>query len=519
MRSVSNTDTESRTKKTLLNARVNLIFYFLTLVLSFFSRKIFLDCLGAEFIGLTGTLYNLLGFLNLAELGIGIAIGYVLYKPLYDRDEKKICEIISVMGYLYRWIGIIILIIGCIIACFLPFIFPDTGFPLSLIYFAYFSFLTSSLIGYFINYRQNLLSADQRNYVVTSYFQSANILKIIVQLSILYYNRNLYLWIIIEFIFGIIHALILNLKINQTYPWLKTNISSGRKLLKQYPEIGRYIKQLFIQKISYAVQYQTVPILIYYFVDLSTVAFYGNYTIITDKLSQLVNTFFDSSSAGVGNLIAEGNKTKIKKLFWELLSFRYFVGGVISFSVYVLIDPFISLWLGEEYLLRNIVVFLISVNIFISYTRGGVMQFLFGYGLFRDVWAPVMEVIVNLTVAISAGSLWGLPGVMLGGIVGQILIVCIWKPCFLFRAAFEEPIWNYWKYIIVYFFNILAPVFAIIYIINPYLPIEPSRSMLNWILFALIEVCIYVILSMSLFLLLTQGFRDLMKRLPFLRRD
>lgn len=142
---------ESRVKKTLLNARVNLIFYFLTLCLSFFSRKIFLDCLGADFVGLTGTLQNLLGFLNLAELGIGTAIGYLLYKPLFDNNRGQINEIISVMGYLYRWIGFIILGAGIILSCFLPLIFPDsdTGFQLPLIYFAYYAFLFSSLIGYF----------------------------------------------------------------------------------------------------------------------------------------------------------------------------------------------------------------------------------------------------------------------------------------------------------------------------------------------------------------------------------
>ena len=132
---------ESRVRKSLLNARVNLIFYFLTLALSFFSRKIFLDTLGADFVGLTGTLQNLLGFLNLAELGIGSAIGYVLYKPLFDHDETKINEIISVFGYLYRWIGKIILIAGCILAFFLPLIFPNTEFDLGLIFFAYFSLL------------------------------------------------------------------------------------------------------------------------------------------------------------------------------------------------------------------------------------------------------------------------------------------------------------------------------------------------------------------------------------------
>lgn len=238
---------ESRVKKTLLNARVNLIFYFLTLLLSFFSRKIFLDCLGADFVGLTGTLQNLLGFLNLAELGVGSAIGYLLYKPLYDHDQIKINEIISVMGYMYRWIGFIILGAGCILSCFLPWIFPDsdTGFHLSLIYFAYFAFLGSSLIGYFINYRQNLLGADQRNYVVTAYFQTANLVKVMIQMALAYYTQNLYLWVVVEFTFGIIYSFILNWKINQTYPWLKAEVKLGRKLFKKYPEVMSYTKKIF----------------------------------------------------------------------------------------------------------------------------------------------------------------------------------------------------------------------------------------------------------------------------------
>lgn len=93
---------ESRVQKSVLNAKVNLIFYFAILILSFFSRRIFLDNLGADFIGFTGTLSNLLGFLNLAELGIASAIGYVLYQPLFDGDQKQIIKIISVFGYLYK---------------------------------------------------------------------------------------------------------------------------------------------------------------------------------------------------------------------------------------------------------------------------------------------------------------------------------------------------------------------------------------------------------------------------------
>ena len=182
---------ESRVKKSLLNARVNLIFYVLILLISFFSRKIFLNCLGADFVGLTGTLMSLLNFLNLAELGISTAIGYVLYKPIFEHDETRINEIISVLGYMYRWIGRIIIAAGVALSCFLPVIFPSTGFSYGIIYFAYYSFLASSLIGYFANYRQTLLGADQRNYVVAFYFQTASIIKIICQMMV--YGKLLFM--------------------------------------------------------------------------------------------------------------------------------------------------------------------------------------------------------------------------------------------------------------------------------------------------------------------------------------
>lgn len=157
---------ESRLHKSYLNARVNVFFYLVTLFISFFSRKIFLDKLGADFVGLTSTMQNLLGFLNLAELGIGASIGYVLYKPIFDGNRDRIKEIVSVLAYLYRNVGLLILGAGLLLACFLPYIFADAGIRLGVIYFAYFAFLTSALISYFVNYRQTLLGADQRNYVV-----------------------------------------------------------------------------------------------------------------------------------------------------------------------------------------------------------------------------------------------------------------------------------------------------------------------------------------------------------------
>ena len=134
---------ESRTHKSLLNAKVNLVFYFLALIVSFFSRKIFLDHLGADFIGLTGTLQNILGFLNLAELGVGASVSYALYQPIAKGDKEEISRIVSVFGCLYRYIGGFVLAAGIVVSAFFPVIFRHTIFEMGIIYFAFFSLLTS----------------------------------------------------------------------------------------------------------------------------------------------------------------------------------------------------------------------------------------------------------------------------------------------------------------------------------------------------------------------------------------
>ena len=271
---------ESRVQKSLLNAKVNLLFYFLSLGLSFFSRKIFLDCLGAEFLGLSGTLTNILGFLSLAEMGVGTAVAFNLYKPLAEDNRLKISELVSVFGYLYHRIGIFICIVSLILSCFIPLIFKNSQIELSIIYFAYFSILLSSLLGYFINYKQILLSADQKNYVVTKYLQSSVLIKITLQIAISYFYKSLVGWITLEIIFAILGCILLNWKISKEYPWLSVSVKKGQQAYPQNRQIITYTKQIFVHKIKDFLLSQSDQILIFAFVSLKMVAYYGNYTLI-----------------------------------------------------------------------------------------------------------------------------------------------------------------------------------------------------------------------------------------------
>ena len=499
---------ESRVRKSLLNARVNLIFYILTLFVSFFSRKVFLDCLGTDFIGLTSTLQNLLSFLNLAELGIGTSIGYLLYKPLFDSDHQKINEIISVMGYLYTWIGRVILAGGCIMACFLPLIFPSTGFDLLLIYFAFFSFLASSLIGYFINYRQNLLAADQRNYVVTGYYQTVTIIKTILQMALVYYIQSYYLWVAIELTFGILYSFILNWRIDKTYPWLRSEVKQGRQLFKKYPEVMKYTKQVFVHQLCGMVQFQTIPLLTYTFVNLHLVALFGNYTLVMDKLTTMMNQVLGSTSAGVGNLIAEGNVAKQKAVFWQITTIRCWVAGIVCISFFYVITPFIILWLDRGYLLSDTIVFLQVFCVFTQLTNDTSGEFIYGHGLFKDVWSSYAQVILFLVAAVTGGYFLGLTGILIAKIISIGVIRGIWKPYFLFTEGFRTSVLEYWRTFIYKVILLLTPVTIVV---SSHWFIFGCIHSEN--IFASIAVSVsYVVVSTLVFYAIDKDFRNIMTK-------
>jgi O-antigen/teichoic acid export membrane protein len=503
-----------RVHKSILNAEVNLLFYFLSLFLAFFSRKIFLECLGDEFIGLTGTLNNILGYLNLAELGIGSCISFFLYKPLQSNNHQETQELLSVIGYLYRWIGIIILVCSIAISLFFPFIFSNEELGLGIVYFSFYSFLGSSLIGYFINYREVLLAADQKSYLVAIYFQSAGILKTALQIFLALTYKNLFLWVAIEFLFGIIGCVILNWKIDKEYPWLKTDKSQGKFLLKKYPGILKNTRQIFIHQIKDFILSKSDELFVFIFVSLKMVAYYGNYIMIISKVSLLFKSALDAVNAGIGNLVAEGNKYQIRKIFWELMTIRHFVAGVLCYSIYCYIEPFISLWLGCEYILDHRILVLLAIYIYISNSRGVVDAFNHAYGLYADVWSAWAELILNVSVTIVAGIYYGIIGILLGKLISVGFIVILWKPYYLFSSGFKDSIVLYWNGAIRYYL-IFGLSFILGFIINQVIPVNPYTSFYSWMLYCFMSIMAYLAINIALLLCFAKGAKDCIKRIKF----
>lgn len=435
---------DTRTSKSIKNAQVSVFYYFVQLILGFFARKIFFDYLGSEVLGLDTTAGNLIGMLGLAELGIGSTIGYFMYKPLFDGDTDRLNKIVALQGWLYRRVAAVIIGLSAILMLFFPWIFEKSDLPLWMPYATFIVMLIGALIGYFFNFRMLVLDADQKTYKVYRVTQGADILFKVTLLCLLPFVSNPFLFYLgftlLSKIFG---SVWLNYIIRQEYPWLSEKGIDPKAVLQEIPDIITKTKQVFVHRVSGVIFDQICPLLMYAFTSLTIIAYYGNYLMIAGKISSLIGTMFNSTGAAIGNLIASGDKPQIHKVFWELIDSRLCITWTCLFSIYFLVQSFIIVWLGEEYLLSGRLVALLVIQQAITMNRTTVDSFLYGHGLFRDIWAPAVEGVAMLVFSYVLGSFLGIEGVLLGVIISQTLIVGLWKPFFLFTQGFMDSAWDY----------------------------------------------------------------------------
>lgn len=503
----------SRVRKTLKNAKVSMAFYVLATITAFFTRKIFLTYLGDDFMGLTGTLKSILGFLNIAELGVGTAIGFTLYKPLYNNNRYEINRLVYLIGYLYKRLGALIFIIGILISAFFPFIFGNQSISLGIIYIGFYSYLLAAVIGFFINYSQVVLQADQKGYVIAAVFQSFNITRQIVQALIAYYLKSFTLWLVMEMLFSILNSYFINRQVQKTYPFINDKLDIDSNIFKAYPKVIRKIKEVFVHRISSFVTSGTDQILIYALVSLKSVAFFGNYSMILTQIATLINTLFSGMGAGVGNLVAENNPDKIQAVFWEMMGLRILLTGIFLVNLFFLIDPLIIFWLGEEYILDKLIVNLMMFNLAMQIIRLPIDNYITAYGLYQDTWAPLAQVFINLGISIYFGMKWGIAGIMLGTSVSMFIIIFIWKPHFLYREGFGlKAIIAFWPKFLKLIMSLLLSFVLIYLLITEYITIEGFSLLdLCWSAFKM-NLLIIPILLLSLFIL-NSTFRILIFRI------
>ena len=233
--------------------------------------------------------------------------------------------------------------------------------------------------------------------------------------------------------------------------------------------------------------------------------------LIVTGVTALMSALLNSINAGVGNLVAEGNKQRIKKVYWEITLLRMWIASIICFGMFMLGDSFITLWVGEAYILPHTAFIILIINTFIALTRTN-DSFIAAYGMYQDVWAPVAEAILNLGCSILLGHFFGLEGILGGALISLLIIICSWKPYFLYHYGFKESIKEYIKRYIKYIIIIIL-LFIICSKVSDYYFINSIDSYFHWVIYGIKSLILYIILSLITFTLTDIVARNLLKHI------
>ena len=491
-----------RTENFLKNMKINIVFYIIGIFASFISRSIFIKVLGSDITGLNSLYNSLIGLLNVAELGVGAAVGYSLYKPLSEKNDKKIKDIMILFKYYYNRIAKIILVLGLILSIFLPILIKGQV-NIKLAYIYYFIYLINCAISYLFTYKQTLIIADQKQYKISHVLNITKILKIVIQCISIYYTKSFFVWLLIEFTFSLLGMILTNKKIDKEYSSVfeKNNHKSIQKIKQENSQIGTNIRNVFFHKIGSFVIYQTDAILISIFSTLKQTGIYANYMMIINSLTGLLGNAIGSIMPGIGNLIAQESREKSYDIFRVLFLFDNLIALFVSLVTYEVINKFIVFWVGSEYLFSKYIVIALILNLYIQISRGSVDRFKDGFGIYWDINAAIIESIINLIFSVVLAKKIGIVGIFVGTIISNLIIVMLWKPYILFKEGFNQNISKYVKQSLsVYIRNIIIVLICDYIYNNIFIKISVNNQLINVILHAILISALCIILIFILFI-------------------
>jgi O-antigen/teichoic acid export membrane protein len=450
------------------NAGRNMIFELLKniygILMPFILRTAMIHYLGMEYTGLGGLFSSILGILNLAELGVGSAMVYSMYKPIAEDDEQKICALMRLYKIYYRIIGTFILGIGILITPFLSKLISG-DYPSNInIYILYLMNLSVTVTSYWLYaYKNCLLNAHQKDYIASKIDLIINCVANVIQLISLIVFKNYYIYLAIELARQIVSNLIRAYVTSKIFPKYH---AIGKLQKSEEKKINKSIKDLFTLKLSSTITQSSDTIIISAFLGLTLLARYQNYYYIFSAVSALVGIVFNSVRAGIGNsLIVETRQKNIKD--FELFSFIIIWITVFCATGFICIyQPFITLWTGSDNLLPSGMPILFAI-LFMSRQYKYVLDtYKSAAGIWhKDRFRPLVAGLANLGLNLIMVQFWGIYGIIISTIISEVVIEIPWLIHNLFSLVFKTSTREYLikliKYLLVGVLTILLSTLII----------------------------------------------------------
>lgn len=457
----------SRISNSIKNISFGLLTQVIQMVLGFVSRTIFIQYLAIEYLGVNGLFTSILTMLSLAELGISSAILYVLYKPLAEKSEGKTAALVRFFKKVYLVIAVIVAFLGL---CVLPFLTQIVDNPppqiASDLHIIYLLFLFNTVASYFFYYKISLFQADQKSYVISK----RNIVIFITQNSLqilsLVLFQNFLLYLFIQLICQLGGNLYLSQLVKKHYPFLSQykNAEVDKEVKDQ---IWSNLKSTALVKIGGLMVNNTSNIVLNYFSGLKSVGLLSNYTLLIGLASGLIMQVFASLTGSIANVNAKESLEKKREVFAIVNFANFWVYGLASISIILLMNDFITVWIGKEYTLSYAVVLVLALNFYMVGMQNAVWTFKSTFGLFKEGrWLVIGTAIINLALSFILGSYFGLFGILLSIAIARAVTNSWYDPYIVFTLALKlnakDYFIKYFNYLVVLVF-ILGILFGISY--------------------------------------------------------
>lgn len=424
----------SRLKMTAKNAFWSYFSMIASFVLQFISRTVFIYCLGEGYLGINGLFSNVLGVLSFAELGIGTAINFSLYKPVAQHDTEKIKSYMYYYKWAYRGIALIVTVLGLVLVPFLNVLVKDPG-NVGNITVYYLIYLFNTVTSYFVSYKYSLVNAEQKNYIYTNVNLILSATTIILQIIVLVIWKNFLVYLIVAAVFGVVQKVFISRYFDHLYPYLKEK-NVARLTYKEKNTLITKIKALILHKIGDISVHQTDNIIVSAFVSTKAVGLISNYNLLISTVSSCINILFNSVTGSLGNMVATESKEYQYAVFKKYRFIGFWFYGFTSIALAILMTPFITLWVGDRMAVDTIVVNLLVIDYYMIGQRICLNNIKSAAGIYEpDKYVALLQAIVNLVSSIALVNIIGLPGVYLGTII-QGTLSSVLKPILSYKLMF-----------------------------------------------------------------------------------
>ncbi len=490
---MTNTDETSRTKNSIKNACHAVGGQVVNLIVQFILRTVFIRYLSIDYLGVSTLFTNILTFLSLAELGVGTAITFSLYKPIANNDSRKIAVLMKVFRKAYMAIGTAILLIGFSLTPFLSFFYKEVP-KVDNLAIIYLLFVINSGISYFFSYKSIFIIANQKNYIVTNNTCFFKIVAAILQGVSLVLQHNYLVYLVIGIICTVISNIRISFVANRIYPVLKAKTNDKLDITTKN-EIISNIRALVYHRLGGIIVFSTDNLLLSKMFGVGVVGLYSNYSLIVSSIEGIINQAFSSIAASVGNLgSTEDNENKIR-VYNNIFFINFWIYSFSSIALTCLIDPFIRLWVGNNYLMEMLCVIFIIINFYLKGMRQTNMTFNAAFGLVPYYkYMPIPECIINLVTSVLLAKILGTVGVFIGTTIST-LSTCLWieaKVLFNYglKAKLKLFFLKYIKYAAITLLGLFAALYLCSFVTNMGISGFIERSLIvavvpNFIIFLL----------------------------------